>query len=65
MTPTQSLKPSEIAIRGDQFTAVFDGQGRHISIGDQRALNGVAHFHIQVLGLNRYAVGRGAAVASA
>ena len=34
MTPTQSLQPSEIAIRGDQFTAVFDGQGRHIGIGD-------------------------------
>jgi len=36
MTPTQPLKPSEIAIRGDQFTAVLDGQCRHISISDQR-----------------------------
>lgn len=45
MTPRQSLEPSEIAIRGDQFTAVFDGQGRPIGIGDQRALNGLAHFH--------------------
>jgi len=27
---------------------VLDGQGRHVSIGDQRALNGVAHFHKQV-----------------
>ena len=48
MTPTQSLEPSEIAIRGDQFTAVLDGQGCHISIADQRALNGVAHFHKQI-----------------
>src|SRR5947208_17149753 len=49
MTPTQSLEPSEIAIRGDQFTAVLDGQGRYISIRDQRAaLNGVTHFHKQV-----------------
>ena len=46
--PTHSLEPSEIAIRGDQFTAVFDGQGRYIGIGDQRALNSVAHFHKQV-----------------
>src|SRR5215469_16415427 len=48
MTPTQSLEPSEIAIRGDQLTAVLDGQGCHISIADQRALNGVAHFYKQI-----------------
>ncbi len=48
MTPTQSLEPSEIAIRGDQFTAVLDGQCCHISIADQRALNAVAHFHKQI-----------------
>ena len=49
MTPTQSLEPSEIAIRGDQFTPVLDGQGRYVSIRDQRAaLNGVTHFHKQV-----------------
>jgi hypothetical protein len=48
MTPTKSLEPREVAIRGDQFTAVLDGQGRHLSIGDQRVLNGVAHFHKQV-----------------
>jgi hypothetical protein len=43
MTPTQSLEPSEIAIR--VITAVLDGQGRHISIGDQRTLNDIAHFY--------------------
>src|SRR6266513_649619 len=48
MTPTKSLEPREVAIRGDQFTAVLDGQGCHVSLGDQRALNGVAHFHKQV-----------------
>jgi len=48
MTPTQSLESSEIAIRGNQFATVLDGQGRHISVGDQRALNGVTHFHEQV-----------------
>jgi len=48
MTPTQSLEPSEIAIRGDQFTPVLDGQGRHISIADQAALNVIAHFRKQL-----------------
>jgi hypothetical protein len=45
MTPTQSLEPSEIAVRSDQFTAMVDGQRRQISIGDQRPLDRAAQLH--------------------
>ena len=48
MPPAQSLETREIAVRCDEFTAMFDRQRGHISISYQRPLNPIAEFQKKI-----------------
>jgi len=48
MPPAQSLETREIAVRCDEFTAMFDRQRGQVSISYQRPLNPIAQFQKKI-----------------
>jgi hypothetical protein len=48
MPPTQSLEPREIAVRCDEFTAMFDCQRSQVSITHQWPINAIAQLQKEI-----------------